>query len=665
MTDDQSPARQDDPLDGAGAGAAVSAEHLSAELVSPARIDPAWDLLRFDENGPGPSITSKLLETARKSPASALRAGTLALIRRPVRARNVIRAITGTGLQRASAAICESASRISQQALEGQPPSGLTVAYLVIADAKMPNLGEALLRTIASFRAQDVNCGALWIGTDDNGIAAHLLSAVDNPQRTVFTFVHHQTSAAVLTSELAEKSGAQLIVRLEAGDMLQAATTRALALAIEQNPNALGFYTDEALIDTKGRYLPPLLKPPFCPEYLMAINYTGPFVAVRRRVFEECTGLAPELGKAAWPDLLLRIAHANGQAAIHHIREPLVVRTLPDSFPLLTNATAARQLEARRMVAVRHVKRQNADAKVTVDQATGLVDVLWALPKPAPKVSIIIPTRDRLDLLRTCVEGLISNTDYPDKEIIIVDNKSACPDTLEYLSQLASHGAARILRDDGEFNHSRMNNLAARAALGEVLVLLNNDIEILEPGWLARLAAYALRPGAGATGALLYYPNGTVQHAGIVTGIKGTAGHAHQYFTAGHPGYMHLLRAPHTTSAVTGACLAIRKDRYFEAGGLDEKMFPAGFNDVDLCLKLRQLGYFNLISPHVKLIHHESATRKVNAKMELNKRDSERLIAKWGNLLANDPYYNEKFNHSAADYSLTTRPYMPKRQADG
>jgi len=616
------------------------------------RIDPAYDLLRFEETDIPRSLAARFMEAAWINPGAALRAGTAAMTRRTMRAGNIIRAVTGAGLQRAGAAVCEAASRISRSAVAGEPPKAFSIAYLVMAEADTPEVHAAVLRTVASFRAQEWSGAYLWIATGDRRLSSGLLAALANEPARILTYFRGNAGIATLTQEIAALCASDLLVRLDAGDALQPLTSRALAMAVQRSPGAEAFYSDEALTNAAGRFLPPLLKPPFCADYLMAINYTGPFLAVRHAAFIEHRGLVSELGKAAWSDLLLRIAHEKSDGAITHIAEPLVVRTVPDSFPRIPHETAERQLQARQQVAARHIARVKRAGEAQINPATGVVETIWALPKSPPLISVIVPTRDRADLLRVCMQGLLTGTDYPALEILIVDNASKTADALQLLAQLAKKPDVRVLRDTGEFNHSRMNNLAALEARGELLIMLNNDIEIIDGTWASRLASYALRPETGAVGALLYYPDGKVQHGGIVTGIKGTAGHAHQFFKPEHPGYMHRLRAPHEISAVTGACLCVSAKKYQQAGGLDEVNFPISFNDVDFCLTLRSMGHRNMMVPAARLIHHESATRKSSQKRESIRTEAERLIAKWGTALASDPFYGPKFNHGAADFSL-------------
>jgi GT2 family glycosyltransferase len=230
-----------------------------------------------------------------------------------------------------------------------------------------------------------------------------------------------------------------------------------------------------------------------------------------------------------------------------------------------------------------------------------------AIAADLPPVSIIIPTRNGLDLLRTCLEG-VAATVYPDIEVIVVDNDSDDPATLAYLADRERAGV-RVLRHAGPFNYSAINNRAVAQSRGQLLCLLNNDIEILSPDWLAIMATQALRDDVGAVGAQLLYPDGRIQHAGVVIGVGNAAGHAHRFVRPQAEGYFRRHALPQFTAAVTAACLVVAKERFLAVGGLDEANFAVAFNDVDLCLRLNQRGWQSLYEPRAVLIHHESVSR--------------------------------------------------------
>ena len=278
------------------------------------------------------------------------------------------------------------------------------------------------------------------------------------------------------------------------------------------------------------------------------------------------------------------------------------------------------------------------------------------VPEPAPLVSIIVPTRDRVELLRRCVESVQGRSSYARREILVVDNRSAEPETRRYLESCG----LRVLRYDAEFNFAAINNFAARQASGEVLVLLNNDTEVISPDWLEEMLGHLLQSGVGAVGAKLYYPDGTVQHAGDAIGIGGGAHHLHNGLAHGAPGYCYRAVVAQEVSAVTAACLMTRKDLYLSLGGLDEKRFPVSFNDVDYCLRLQDAGCRVIFTPHAELIHHESASRGDGAASPAEKAAARALRRRWRRRLEADPYYNPNLSNERADFSLADPPRIER-----
>jgi len=290
----------------------------------------------------------------------------------------------------------------------------------------------------------------------------------------------------------------------------------------------------------------------------------------------------------------------------------------------------------------------------------------WRIPGSRPLVSLLIPTRDQRAILETCIESITAKTEYRNFEILIVDNQSRSADSLEYLAMLEKRGVARVLRFDAPFNFSAINNFAARHARGSILGLLNNDLEVLEGSWLEEMVSHAVRPEIGAVGARLLYPDRTIQHGGIVLGIGGVAGHAHKYAASEAPGYFSRAQLVYNVSAVTAACLLIRHETFENVGGLDES-FPIAFNDVDFCLRVRELGLRNLWTPFATLLHHESKTRgqeDTAGKRARFRGEMERMISRWGEVLRNDPAYNPNLTLESEDFSLTWPPRV-RRPWDG
>jgi GT2 family glycosyltransferase len=283
-------------------------------------------------------------------------------------------------------------------------------------------------------------------------------------------------------------------------------------------------------------------------------------------------------------------------------------------------------------------------------------------------VSIVIPTRNRAALLRACIESILAADTGPVEEIIVVDNASTDPDTLDYLERIDG-SAARVLRLGGPFNYSHVNNRAIDIARGQNVCLLNNDIEVVTKDWLIEMMLRLADSEVGAVGALLIWPNGLVQHGGTVVGPQFAATHAFTMISADDPGYGDLLSVAHECSAVTAACLLTRKADYMAVGGLDETLFPVNFNDVDYCLKLRSQGRRIVFTPHVRLIHHESASRGTDAtpeRADRYRRELRHLRARWRDALLNDPYYSPALALDPMPFSglaWPPRPCNPRRLA--
>ncbi|MDZ4662399.1 MAG: glycosyltransferase family 2 protein [Pseudomonadota bacterium] len=289
-----------------------------------------------------------------------------------------------------------------------------------------------------------------------------------------------------------------------------------------------------------------------------------------------------------------------------------------------------------------HLHRLKEMAEVEVTKK-GIPRVKFLAPIELPLVSCIIPIKDKVELLRNLINDLKYKTDYRNLEIIVVDNNSKESATLEYLSQLKYEPGVKVVSYPNAFNYSAINNLGVGSATGKVLALLNNDLEIINPDWLAEMVTHALRPGVGIVGAKLYYKNGFIQHAGVGVGVGPISGHLHRQNHRTESGYWNQLLFTHTVGAVTGACMVIKKDLYDKVGGFDEINLAVAYNDVDLCLRTRELGYRVVWTPFAELYHLESATRPndaLPAQVERYLKEIQYMKAKWGKYLKDDPFYN-------------------------
>jgi GT2 family glycosyltransferase len=284
--------------------------------------------------------------------------------------------------------------------------------------------------------------------------------------------------------------------------------------------------------------------------------------------------------------------------------------------------------------------------------------VRYRLPKSVPLVSLIVPTRNGVRLLRRCFGSILEKTTYQHYEIVLVDNGSDDLETLRYLESIQGDSRVHIIRDNRPFNYSQLINSAVASASGTVIGLLNDDLEVITPDWLSEMVSHALRPGIGAVGARLWYPDDTLQHAGVILGIRGVAGHAHRYLKRGGKGYFGRASLIQSICALTAACLVVRKETFEKIGGFNETLQVA-FNDVDFCLRVREAGYRNIYTPYAELYHHESATRGDEDTAEKQLRFSKESIymkQRWGDLLLNDPAYSPNLTLDHQDFSLAWPP---------
>lgn len=347
-----------------------------------------------------------------------------------------------------------------------------------------------------------------------------------------------------------------------------------------------------------------------------------------------------------WQTLLAGVALITEHSKLTVVHLPKVIYHRHPSRPA-TPADALRS-ETRESAMAWLVDSLAAGASIEpVSGFPGLLRACWPLPEHLPKVSIIIPTRDQVKLLRTCVEGVLTGTDYPNMEVIIVDNESSDAETLGYLAELQVRGVT-ILPHPYAFNYPAVNNRAAEIATGEYICLLNNDIEVLKRGWLKELVSQLSRPGVGAVGAKLLWPNGMVQHGGVVVGINGVAAHAGNYSLKDDSGYMGLNQIDHRRMSVTGACMLMRKEIYLSLGGMDEHALPVAFNDVDLCLRIRTLGLGIVWSATAELIHAESASRGKDISVDRiarANREQRFFGINWTDFSQIDPCYHPGLSH--------------------
>lgn len=442
-------------------------------------------------------------------------------------------------------------------------------------------------------------------------------------------------------------AGCDCIVPLKAGDHL---ASRALDHLIGLLDEGVAWgYADCDRDGPQGERTLPWLKPVWDVDMFIGADIFTPGAVFTADIVQAALSLlapANELQSLNWDFLIAGIVLATErlQATVVHL--PQVVYHRNHQTPA-SPEQAWPSMDRHQAIAWLCQCLTPGTTVKALPQFPALLRAHWPLPLTLPRVSLIVPTRDQVGLLKTCLEGLLNNTDYPHLEIIVVDNQSSDPQTLEYLRYLPTQGV-KVLPHPHPFNYSAINNRAVEHASGEIIGLVNNDIEIIEAGWLKEMISQLLKPGVGAVGAKLLWPNRMVQHGGVVVGINGLAAHAGNNLEENDAGYLATNQITRRQSAVTAACLLMRKSVFEELGGLDEQAFPVAFNDVDLCLRIQQSGRNLIWTAFAKLIHAESASRGKDVSAEKRARalrEQQGFIERWSSAGQNDPYYHPGLSH--------------------
>ncbi|CAN7722315.1 glycosyltransferase family 2 protein [Rhizobium sp. LjRoot98] len=441
---------------------------------------------------------------------------------------------------------------------------------------------------------------------------------------------------------------AGLIGLLPLGDVLANEAVSSFLQCAKDNPAAVAFYCDHDEIDEKRRRLSPRFKPDWNMDYILCYNYVGHTVLFSRSAIDAAGGWRDKFPRMEAFDLLLRVLKNAGADGVRHIAKPV---------------WHCRQVEEGRDIVPTvndFLTQQASGVRVEPGRIPGTARLAWPMPAHSPHVTIIIPTRDRIELLKTAIDSVLLRTEYPSFDIIVVDNGSVEPESLDYFTSISQDDRISIVRDDGPFNFSRLNNRAAAEAKGSVLALVNNDVEVGDANWLLEMVSIAIDPGVGAVGAKLLYGSGHVQHAGIIGGVGTVTGHGHKYEPAGAAGYMNRLIVQQEVLAVTAACLVIEADKYKAVGGLNEENLTVAFNDVDLCLKLRERGWRSVFTPWASLFHHESVSRGLDLSGERAarfKREAGFMVNVWGGKILNDRFYSQNLTLDHEDFSLRCQAY--------
>ena len=523
-----------------------------------------------------------------------------------------------------------------------------------------------LVQAIESVLAQLYPHWELCIA-DDASSEQHVRSVLEHyrkrDHRIKIVYRQQNGHISAATNSALDVASGEFVALLDHDDVLSERALYEIALEINACPEADVIYSDSDNVDDLGRRWGPYFKTDWDPDLMFGHNMVSHLGVYRHSVLTAIGGLRVGFEGSQDYDLLLRATELSKDERIRHVPSILYHWRRNASSPSFSEQDLPACVTAARRAIKEHLDRKGIAARVeAAPRAPNFNRVVYTLPKEPPLVSIIVPTRDRADLLRRCVESVFINTNYSPLEVIIVDNDSSELETQNLFDKLAKRSDVRVLRHHGAFNYAAINNRAVAQARGDVIVLMNNDVEVISPGWLDEMVSHALRPEIGAVGARLLYPDGRVQHAGVVLGVGHGAGHffhgAPQHETGPHG----MLALNRRVSAVTAACLAMRRSVYLEVGGLDELNLPVAYNDVDLCLRVRERGYAIVCTPFAELLHRESASRGPDVAVESRirlERDAMHLHKKWGPQLDRDPYYNENCSLTVP----TFEPAFPPRRA--
>lgn len=510
---------------------------------------------------------------------------------------------------------------LSQRYLEGVvDPASAELGVTIILSGESA-LSEAFEKSADSIRRQ-------------TGVAVELVAATKGDDRWRNAFTRARNRAVGV---------------LSAGDLLDPNAANVLRRALYAFPASPFAYSDEDMIDGEGRRSTPYMKPEWGLDLCLAQDFPCRFALLRSDAASKAA-----IDGAATPEGALYAALLEAGAS----------RGAPVHAPFVLLHRAPRPLDPA-------YERECADsanailqrlfaggAKVEMNAKSGGRRVVWPLPDPPPMVSAIIPTRDRVDLLKVCVDGLLHETGYSALEVVIVDNDSREQETLDYFRIISANPKVRIVRSPGDFNFSVANNAGAAAASGALIALVNNDIKVRSADWLEKMVRLATRPDVGAVGPLLLYDDETIQHAGCVLGIGGVASHVYKNAPRDHSGHGGRLHHVQEVSAVTAACLLTRREVWDLLGGLDPNLAVA-YNDIDFCLRVRQAGLKVLWTPEANLFHLESASRggdKTGERRARLEAEKAKMVERWNEKLVQDPFYSPNLSLFATDCRLAFPP---------
>jgi len=489
--------------------------------------------------------------------------------------------------------------------------------------------------------------------SDDKGIASLLNKYEIYDKRIKLKINKGNLHISEASNEGIKISSGEYITFLDHDDLLPKNALFEVVKSINENPKAKVFYSDEDKIDKNNNRFQPYFKPDWNYDLLLSQNTFCHMTIYTSELVKSLKGFNVGFEGSQDYDLALRAIEKVKDKEIVHISKILYHWRAIEGSTAFKHDEKNYCMEAGKKALENHFQRRNEKVKVEI-LPTSCFRNYHSFPLKLPLVSIVIPTKNNHEVLGVLIESILKKTDYKNYEIIIINNQSNNPQSLKYFSKISKNKKIKVINYDKNFNFSAMHNFAIKHIKGDYMCMLNNDTEVISTNWLSEMMSHSLRKGIGIVGAKLLYTNGKVQHAGVILGIGGVAGHIHKRFNKDDWGYMNRARLTQNFSAVTGACLLIKKDIYIKVKGMNEEL-PIEFNDIDLCLRVLKKGYRILWTPFAILYHHESFSRGLNDSLEKIKAHNlaaETMKSIWGKTLENDPAYNKNFSLKREDYSL-------------
>lgn len=554
------------------------------------------------------------------------------------------------------------ASRDPHELMAALPSTPLFSIIMPVLPSDLERGTTAFVDTLNSLKTQSYFFWEIFIVLSSD-ISADQRRELENviPLSSRVNLIHsHQTHFAQLDHQGFVNTQGDGVMRISVGDQLSAEALCQMAEAWNDYPDAQLIYSDEDSLNKRSERCQPVFKPAWNPDLLLSTNYVGRMAVYKRRLLWQFEAdqltLRSELHDAPALDYALALTflmwqstHGSASTACH---VPFMLYHRHEKAAKHIQQEVAVSLVSK--VLAQHVA--SLEAKVHPGLTPASVRIEWPIPTPEPLVSLLVPTRNGVQILRPCVDAILERTQYQHFELLILDNQSDCPETLAYMEEVTQRDErVRVLRWDEPFNYSAINNFGASQAHGSIIGLINNDVEPINETWLTEMVSHVCRSEIGCVGAKLYYPNGMLQHGGVILGLGDVAGHAHRFFSRDSDGYTGRLKLTQNLSAVTAACLLLRKSVFNNVDGLNEQDLTIAYNDVDLCLKVREAGYRNLWTPHAELYHHESISRGADDTPKKRARwlsEVAYMRRTWAKQLDNDPAYNPNLTLVHEDFSL-------------